>query len=249
MLGEHLIAEDKKGFYGLKSITRLRLPEFAAYEDELKEIYAGRMDNDSLVPAPETDEPFEAQLLKKVKAKKKAKKVDEEGPKKSRLEKKLESDDGFKALPLRELMKYAAFDTDVTFRCAAQQRKELQEETAALMKKRMPYRQSTTSHAQKIGEVLFTHPHPPLFNMAKRIIPTTKVLAEMELHGMAVDREYLGQLQENMDSYLSSSADIFSVMLPVGIGEFNPASTAQVAKVLFSTGYIKPGDESIVCYS
>jgi DNA polymerase I-like protein with 3'-5' exonuclease and polymerase domains len=248
MLGEHLIEEDKKGFYGLKSITRLRLPEFAAYEDELKEIYAKRMDNDSLVPAPVTEEDEEKLLLKRVKPKRK-KKVKAEGPKLSRLEKKLAEDDGFQAIPLRDLLQYAAFDTDVTLRIAAQQRKELTNESRKLEKKRLEFLGSTSANSRNIGETLCPIPNPPQYNMSARIIPTTRVLAKMELHGMAVDREYILQLQIAMDSYLASSSAIFSDMLPVGFADFNPASTQHVAKALFSTGYLQPGTGALVCYA
>jgi DNA polymerase I-like protein with 3'-5' exonuclease and polymerase domains len=248
MLGEHLIEEDKKGFYGLKSITRLRLPEFAAYEDELKEIYAKRMDNDSLVPAPVTEEDEEKLLLKRVKPKRK-KKVKAEGPKLSRLEKKLAEDDGFQAIPLRDLLQYAAFDTDVTLRIAAQQRKELTNESRKLEKKRLEFLGSTSANSRNIGETLCPIPNPPQYNMSARIIPTTRVLAKMELHGMAVDRPYILQLQADMDSYLASSSAIFSDMLPVGFADFNPASTQHVAKALFSTGYLQPGTGKLVCYA
>ena len=248
MLGEHLIEEDKKGFYGLKSITRLRLPEFAAYEDELKEIYAKRMDNDSLVPAPIEDEAEEKLLLKQVKPKRK-KKDKAEGPKLSRLEKKLAEDDGFQAIPLRDLLQYAAFDTDVTLRIAAQQRKELTEESRKLTRKRLEFVRNPAPNSQKIGETLCPIPNPPQYNMSARIIPTTRVLAKMELHGMAVDRPYILQLQADMDSYLASSSAIFSDMLPVGFADFNPASTQHVAKALFSTGYLQPGTGALVCYA
>jgi len=38
MGGEHLLEEDKKGAYGLKILTRSRLPEYAGYEDKVAEI-------------------------------------------------------------------------------------------------------------------------------------------------------------------------------------------------------------------
>jgi DNA polymerase I-like protein with 3'-5' exonuclease and polymerase domains/uracil-DNA glycosylase len=249
MLGEHLIEEDKKGFYGLKHITRLRLPEFSAYEDELKEIYAGRLDIDALTPADTSEASQEEQLLKKVKPKRTKKKKADDAPKQSRLEKKLETDDGYKNIPLQELMKYAAFDADVTLRCSAQQRTELTEESKSLAKKRSAFLLGTKEVSKRIGEVLFKHPNPPLYNMAKRILPTTQVLAKMELHGMAVDREYILKLQADMDSYLASSSSIFSDMLPIGLTDFNPASTQHVAKALFSTGYLQPGTGELVCYA
>jgi DNA polymerase I-like protein with 3'-5' exonuclease and polymerase domains len=249
MLGEHLIEEDKKGFYGLKHITRLRLPEFSAYEGELKEIYAGRLDIDALTPADTSEASQEEQLLKKVKPKRTKKKKADDAPKQSRLEKKLETDDGYKNIPLQELMKYAAFDADVTLRCSAQQRTELTEESKSLAKKRSAFLLGTKEVSKRIGEVLFKHPNPPLYNMAKRILPTTKILAKMELHGMAVDREYIFKLQADMDSYLASSSTIFTDMLPIGLTEFNPASTQHVAKALFSTGYLQPGTGELICYA
>jgi uracil-DNA glycosylase family 4 len=38
MCGEHLIEEDKKGQYGLKVLTRTRLPRYAGYDDKVDEI-------------------------------------------------------------------------------------------------------------------------------------------------------------------------------------------------------------------
>ncbi|MBU1891250.1 hypothetical protein KJ782_07270 [Patescibacteria group bacterium] len=38
MCGEHLIEEDKKGQYGLKILTRTRLPQYAGYDDQVDEI-------------------------------------------------------------------------------------------------------------------------------------------------------------------------------------------------------------------
>jgi uracil-DNA glycosylase family 4 len=40
MCGEHLLEEDKKGEYGLKVLTRTRLPRYAGYEDKVAEIRA-----------------------------------------------------------------------------------------------------------------------------------------------------------------------------------------------------------------
>jgi len=37
MPGEHLLEEDKKGQYGLKNLTRARLPKYAGYEDKVDE--------------------------------------------------------------------------------------------------------------------------------------------------------------------------------------------------------------------
>jgi DNA polymerase I-like protein with 3'-5' exonuclease and polymerase domains len=38
LIGEHLLAEDKTGYYGLKALTTTYLPKYAGYEDELKVI-------------------------------------------------------------------------------------------------------------------------------------------------------------------------------------------------------------------
>lgn len=252
ILGEHLIEEDKKGFYGLKHLARLRLPEFASYEDELKEIYAGRVDRENLELPDIKQETIEEQLLKKPKATRKKKikiEEEEEGPKKSRLEKKLEADDGYALIPLRDLLVYAAFDADVTFRSAMQQRKELTDECNALNHERLAHKRAPTLRARKVGETLCNIPNPPLFNMKNRILPTTRVLAKMELTGIPVNREYVMRLKKEMDSYIASSESIFQDMLPVGHTNFNPASTQHVANVLFSTGYLDPETQQVTCYA
>jgi DNA polymerase-1 len=86
--------------------------------------------------------------------------------------------------------------------------------------------------------------------MATQILPTSRVLADMELHGMAVNRPYLEKLKVEMDSYLLNSATIFSDMVPAGLdGAFNPNSTAHIARILFNLGYNKPQSKEIVCYA
>jgi DNA polymerase-1 len=71
----------------------------------------------------------------------------------------------------------------------------------------------------------------------------------MEMTGIKVDREYIIKLKTEMDSYIASSESLFADMIPVGLENFNPASTQHVAKVLFSTGYINPEDQQVICYA
>jgi DNA polymerase I-like protein with 3'-5' exonuclease and polymerase domains len=251
-LGEHLVSEDKKGFYGLKSMVCTRLPEFASYEEELKKIYANRQDRDSLVPAP--TEPVEVLTeeelsLRPKKGKKKTAKL-EPTIKVPRLRKKLAEDDGYKSIPLRELSMYAAFDADATFRIAVLQRTDLIKESTELAKKRKFYSSSAMNMAKRIGQTPCPLPHPPLANMSQQLLPTSRVLADMELHGMAVNREYLEELKLQMDSYLLNSTTIFSDMVPAGLDHaFNPNSAAHISRILFNLGYNKPQSKEIVCYA
>lgn len=48
MCGEHLIDEDKKGYYGLKSLTTTWLPDLSGYEDQLAEHVPARSDENEV---------------------------------------------------------------------------------------------------------------------------------------------------------------------------------------------------------
>lgn len=41
LMGEHILNEDKKGFYSLKSVIKEYAPEYGGYEEELKESFSG----------------------------------------------------------------------------------------------------------------------------------------------------------------------------------------------------------------
>ena len=116
LLAEHMLEEDKKGLYGLKPLTRRFFPEFAEYADVLHELLEKQEGDSQLDNVRKTQKERDQEAAELTAAafevtptpgaKKKA-------PKK----KKLRQEDGaFAKLPLDELLRYAAIDTDMTRR-------------------------------------------------------------------------------------------------------------------------------------
>ncbi len=106
MVGEHLLEEDKKGFYTLKDITQRLIPEYSHYEDELLEV---------VDKIPKRKKPLE---------------------KLSSAAKKLYFDEGYEKVPLKPLSIYGAIDADVTRQIAVLQIDRMAEEQARINQKR-----------------------------------------------------------------------------------------------------------------
>ncbi len=221
MIGEHILAEDKRGFYGLKSLTKTFLPKYSGYEDELI-----------------------ASREKTAKSMPKSKKVELKGA-----AKKLAEDDGYASVSLKQLNEYGAVDADVTRRMYGLQRKRIKEEgiqLAALRKKL-----SRNNHYRKSLQATATIKAPLTNLMFYRSVPATKTLADMESYGMAVDREYVDLLADRMDDAIIESSTALAQMIPPGTfsGAFNPNSPAHLLKIFFTTGYLPELEsEEIVSY-
>lgn len=224
MLAEHLLVEDKKGFYGLKDITKLALPAYSGYEEHIEK-YKG------------TDAPP----------------VDKNGLKLRGAAKKLAEDSGFINVPLKELNVYGAIDSDVTLQIAAQQRQRVSIEQRDLTHKRQRYRKlyPPTAFNKKVAKPEYPRNQPLLNIMATRSLPLTTVLAQMELHGMAVDQDYIDNLVIDMDVSLSQAKTQLYQLLPANpFNEpFNPNSVAQLRKILFGFGYTHPETKEIISYN
>jgi DNA polymerase-1 len=71
---------------------------------------------------------------------------------------------------------------------------------------------------------------PVYQNLLKKI---TEILGEVEYTGINVDVDYLSLLEEKLEAELETLKDKLIKLSPLG-GDFNPNSTPQVGKVLFS---------------
>lgn len=227
MLGEHLLVEDKAGYYSLKQQTKDYLPTYAGYENELKKIQ-----NEITAKQGEKS--------KKEKLKGAAKKLAE--------------DDGYINLPLPVLNKYGCIDGDVTLRLFHMQYKRMkQEETELNIKRNRKKKQTNGSLRFKhIYQTSCPHNNPLENLMFTRAIPVTKTLADMELKGFAVDQEYTNKLAETMDlSLIDLSTKLNSMIFPGSFDKktpFNPNSSAHLIKTLFTLGFVHPDTKEIISY-
>ena len=236
MVCEHILAEDKKGFYGLKELTRSYLPAYGNYETDVKAYNKDVMAD----------------------AKKEAK---DKGEKLSKAEQLLLADDGYASIPLDVLSKYGAIDADVTWQIAVRQRKAMQVETERFVKARAPFNNHSNEDLRKKGEILWTNENPtvvigrgpswdPLIRLTTtRAIPTLTTLARMEDRGVCVDRPYTQQLAVKMEQSSREAVINLNSMLPKGYSTaFNPASAPQIRQILYNIGYLHPETGKLVCY-
>lgn len=235
MLGEHLLNEDKRGFYSLKSIIRPVLPAYAGYEDHLHD-HLNQYEADTQL----------AEALKE--------QDQTTAPKKSELKgaaKKLAEDDGFIHVPLNDLNTYGAIDADVTWQLAGIQHSRIVKEN-----KRIDHRRKSLAasgpYFQKLARPGRNINNPTKRLMYERAIPYTKALAKMELTGIRVDHDYIDNLIIEMDRSLTKSEVELNTMIPnafhEALGDFNPNSTAHLRVLLFGMGYRDPDTDKIINY-
>ena len=223
MLGEHLLREDQQGSYSLKVLGRSYFPAFASYADKVHELAA------QLTPEEENvagitdskirrgrvkagtegfDDGFEirmtnadlAKYLHGSKAKKSKRKKDT-------------MDAGYERVPLPELLKYAAIDTDLTRRLTGDQFNRMRREKYAAAKTLM------TSHA----------------------LPASRTLGKMEFRGMRVDRPYLDVLEKALTITVETRREIMQQYWDGFNGqgvEFNANSAAHLGHMLYDCGIV-----------
>ena len=219
MLGEHLLSEDKKGNYGLKSLVGIHLPEYANYDDDLQKVH-DKMKEGQKNPAS--------------------------GLKGAA--KKLAEDDGYISVPLKVLNIYGAIDADVTRQIAYLEQQRMSHENIRLHKRRAQLARNRSF--QKAAKPGTTEPRPLQKLMKTRCIPMTRILGDMELYGMAVDREYLSDLSSEMDKSIIQYHNELEEMVKYSRGDekFNPNSNLQIQRILFSNGYLHPETREAVSY-
>ena len=227
MLGEHLLEEDKRGFYGLKAMTSQWLPRYAGYEDDLTAIRAVRA---AEVEAERKDTGVKLELKGAAK--------------------KLYEDDGFADIELKPLNEYGAVDGDVTRRMAIIQQRRIAEEELRIKASRVKLSRYRHPDYQKAAQPGTTIENPLLNLMRNHLIPATLVLAEMESHGMAVDREYTEKMAVMMsEDIVVSRVKLMQMLIPGSFPNgFNPDSPKQLQTLFFATGYTHPETGEPVTY-
>jgi hypothetical protein len=157
------LADIAKKFYGLKEIVATYFPKYAGYEDKLHDMLGL------------SEKQLEVAIPKEVKKKKE-----------TRTEKRLRTDQGFINVPLDDLNKYGAIDADLTLQLGLLQLKKFREEDISIAKKRAQL--ATNEHFKAVARPGTLDPAPLMTLMRSRVIPLTKILADMELRGIKVDR-------------------------------------------------------------
>jgi DNA polymerase I-like protein with 3'-5' exonuclease and polymerase domains len=224
MIAEHLLAEDKKGFYGLKELVKTYLPSYANYEKEVK-----------------------AQANAKLIEKKKE--LKELGQKLSKAEESLLKDDGYAHIPLEDLSIYGAIDADATWQIAVTQRKNMGAESTKFIAERRKLQKFERQEFSKLGAILCPVVEPLARIMATRSLPTLGVLARIENRGVPMDREYTRELAIKMEQSSREAIIKLNRMLPAGYKEkLNPASSGQIRSILYNVGFIHPETKEHMCY-
>lgn len=224
MTGEHSLEEDKKGQYGLKPLTRTYFPDFASYADTLQEIL--------------TKEEGDSQLENLHKALSAS-----VGTRKTKTKKK-EEDGGFEKIPLETLTLYAAVDADMTRRLVRLQEKRIEAEQERVVKKQ--------NWEGKMPGRVFPIPNlcdsrlPVRRLVLRNVFPVTPPLARMEFSGIRIDRPYLQQLTADLGKVITEAEEALKVMAETDIKLNSPA---EVARVLFTDGYIHPTSGERVTHS
>lgn len=229
MAGEHLLAEDKRGFYGLKVLTKMMAPLYVGYEEQVQDIVHG-------------DEALSLSKQLKVEAGQPALKG---------VAKKMAEDEGFASVPVEKLLVYGAIDPDVTRIICGKQRERMAQENVQYRKSQVSVSRSPkfAEHCQARTNI----PEPLSHMMFNHVVPAIRVLAAMEAYGIAVDRDYLDTLAVQMSNSMALSSSKLMMMiapftLPVG-EDFNPNSTAHLRKVLFGAGFLHPDTGRSVSYT
>lgn len=230
MAGEHLLAEDKRGFYGLKILTKMMAPQYAGYEEQVQDIVHGT----------------EAQSLSK-----QLKAEAEQQPKLKGAAKKMAEDEGFANVPIEKLLVYGAIDPDATRIICGKQRERMAYENKWYRKKQLDILKSPKFVEH--GKARTSIPEPLSHMMFNHVVPAIRVLAAMESYGIAVDHDYLDTLAVQMDNSMAlSNAKLMTMIAPHTLSpgeDFNPNSTAHLRKVLFGSGFLHPDTGRAVSYS
>lgn len=222
MTGEHVLEEDKKGQYGLKPLTRTFFPDFASYADALQEILTKEEGDSQLHNLRKT--------ANAVVAGGRSKKAGSE------------KDGGFEKIPLDMLLLYAAVDADMTRRLVLLQEKRIiVEQNKVIELKNKVGKQQATLAARGIPAFavpnLIDSPKPIKKLALRNVFPVTPALARMEFQGIRIDRPYLTTLRENLGKVID---DTTKELYDMAGGELKLNSPAEIARVLFDTGFIHP---------
>jgi DNA polymerase I-like protein with 3'-5' exonuclease and polymerase domains len=156
-------------------------------------------------------------------------------------------DNGFESVPLETLNMYGAIDADVTRQLAVLQRKRMREEDTKLQ----ALRNKLSKHRAFMGiATRMTNNAEPLATLLWNVsLPAVHTLSRMENHGIAVDRNYLRKVTQDVaEDAMECSIQLRQMTRMFKQEEFNPNSHHQIAKILFAHGYTHPETGKLVCY-
>lgn len=218
MLGEHLLQEDQSGSYSLKVLGRSYFPEFSNYADNIHEVAAALSKEEEAVRAvvmewPRKSKKHDEQLWPAIQGMWISKAQAAEvllGTKKDQ-KRKAKASVNYEKVPLKDLLLYAAIDTDLTRRLVRNQFARMQEEKFE--------RQGT-------------------FLMAQHCVPVSRALGRIEYGGVRVDRPYLASLDAEFTKIVAEKSAIMLRHWDPRWGEFNPNSGANLSRLLYSEGVL-----------
>lgn len=270
MCGEHLIEEDKKGQYGLKVLTRTRLPKYAGYDDKVDEI---RQQHGGLSRAAEAKryvkavqeyqeaaeafEPLQRAYARAMVAYDKAvalwdaKRQEEKARAKAEKRKMDKAAYGKKPPKPRKPKEPQVPEHLPPFDFTLIPIPDLLKYAAVdadVCRQHVLHQNQRLNleHAQDVAKrAQMNTPAPPPVKrlMSQHVIPTSKTLAQMEFTGFPVDLDYL----ETLDRDLQKVSEETQRQLYDMAGEFVINNPKEVIAVMFQRGFYEPGaDKRII---
>ena len=263
MCGEHLLEEDKKGEYGLKNLTKSRLPKYAGYDDKVNEarekhgnvtrassrkkyrkdlrsyqealtIFSAKMD------AHDREYVAYTAALDKWTEKRAAEKVNARAEKRRMAVKQNVGPKPRKPKPVKEPKEpvlQEPFDfTKIPIpelELYAAIDPDVTRQHLLHQNQRFDIEYKQDLAARKRSPVYYADVRPVRSLMPFHILPTSKTLAQMEYSGFPIDLEYL----EEVDQLLGETITATQQKLYDLAGTFTIASSKDVATVLFSRGF------------
>lgn len=264
MCGEHLIEEDKKGQYGLKVLTRTRLPAYAGYDDKVDEI---RQEHGGLSRVQEAKRYRKAELKHEEKMRDyapvkraydramvaydkaveawNAKRLEEKALAKAEKRRMNKDNYGKKPPKPRKPKEPKPPEHQPPFDFTIIPIPDLLKYAAidADVCRQHVLHQNARLNAEHKRDVAqrqqMNAPIPPPVKRLMRghVIPTSKTLADMEFTGFPVDLPYL----EKLDSDLAGVVDETRTKLYDMAGEFVVNNPKEVIAVMFQRGFHDQG--------
>jgi len=220
LMGEHLLDEDKKGHYGLKTLTPTYCPQYSGYEDKLwDQLIEAAMAKNAARVAVLDDELSSLSQMRGVRLAAESK---EDGKKKGK--KKKDASDAVKKRQLRKEMKagtvtfedvdvdllccYAGLDADITWQIFVKQ------------------------------NTLMNRESPKLYPIMRRhYLPGARAIADIQHRGVKVDLDYMSIMERDMDSELGG---LLHSMYALAGREFNPNAKKDLQAVVLTNLALPP---------
>jgi len=239
-------------------------------EDQRKSIKTGKADKELSLPKPIAEALERLMLQPKFKATTLEKKIkewegEEQGQEKIKdaklllaakkageftqksKKKKVEVDEGFKKIPLKDLLFYAAVDADVTRQLTINQSLRMHKEDFRLFTDRDTVsRDNTYQDGIHKKEIKIRYKETsPLQNLVKNgYVPRLIALGRMEYFGVKVNQEYLNDSMVKLERVVAETEE---EIYKLAGDRFKIGSGAQLGRYLFNTGigFVHPNQEAI----